>query len=56
MNQTLNHGNSGALYPPNEGASSLLPFNETFRQNMRTAHEKVRKMTKVAAKTEKIVL
>jgi len=39
--------------PPNEGASSLLPFNETFRQNMRTAHEKVRRMTKVAAKTEK---
>ena len=39
--------------PPNEGASSLLPFNETFRQNMRTAHEKVRRMSKVAAKTEK---
>ena len=39
--------------PPNEDASSLLRFNETFRQNMRIAHEKMRRMTKVGAKTEK---
>jgi len=39
--------------PPNEGDSELLPFSTQFRQNMRSTHDKVRRMSRLAAKTQK---
>jgi len=39
--------------PPDEPVSLTVPFVETFQSNMREAHERVRRATQSAAKTQK---
>ena len=39
--------------PPSEGQDKLTPFASNFRRNMRTVHDRIRRMTKLAAKTQK---
>ena len=39
--------------PPEEVKENLIPYNATFRDNMREAHQRVRDATKIAAKTQK---
>ena len=39
--------------PPEEENKNLIPFNLKFRDNLRSAHEKVRAATQVSARTQK---
>ena len=39
--------------PPEDTETPVQPFNQTFLQNMRSAHEKIRTATRQVAKTQK---
>ena len=39
--------------PPEDTETPVQPFNQTFLQNMRSAHEKIRTVTRQVAKTQK---
>jgi len=42
--------------PPEDTETPVQPFNQTFLQNMRSAHEKIRTATRQVAKTQKTTL